>query len=168
MRANDERPGDLLSSGTAPVPNHSNGPLTMQVSTTPQCYRWREDFGLALLLRLSARLPIFFNVASRDRNSLGLASAKTFLISAACLRKIGAINSLPFAVSETTRTRRSSGLSIRLTRPLSTRRSTAVLIDPGVRLTFGPIVFTGKGPLFRSTSSTRKSVSSIPVSSSPA
>src|SRR5271169_7149708 len=115
----------------------------MQVSTTRLCHRWREDVGLALLLRLSARLPIFFNVASRDRNSLGLASAKTFLISAACLRKIGAINSLPFAVSETTRTRRSSGLSIRLTRPLSTRRSTAVLIDPGVRLTFGPIVFTG-------------------------
>jgi hypothetical protein len=35
--------------------------------------------------------------------------------------------SLPFGVSDTTRTRRSSGLSTRLTRPLSTRRSTAVL-----------------------------------------
>ncbi len=43
----------------------------------------------------------------------------------------------------------------------------ATLIEPGVRYTFGPIVFTGKGPLFRSASSIRKSVSSIPVSSSP-
>jgi hypothetical protein len=34
--------------------------------------------------------------------------------------------------------------------------------------TFGPIVFTGKGPLLRSASSIRKSLSSIPVSSSPA
>jgi hypothetical protein len=76
-------------------------------------------------------LPIFFRAVSRARNSFGLASAKTFLISAACLRKIGAINSLPFGVSDTIRTRRSSGLSTRLTRPLSTRRSTAVLIEPG-------------------------------------
>ena len=58
--------------------------------------------------------------------------------------------------------------STRLTRPLSTRRSTATLIEPGVRYTFGPIVFTGKGPLFKRASSMRKSVSSIPVSSSPA
>ena len=99
---------------------------------------------MALLLKLSALLPIFLSVASRARNSLGLASAKTFLISAACLRKIGAISSLPFGVSETTRTRRSSGLSTRLAKSLSTRRSTAVLIDPGVRFTFGSIVFTGK------------------------
>jgi hypothetical protein len=127
-----------------------------------------DNFGLTPVPRLSARLPILFNVASKARNSFRLASANNFLISAACLRKIGAINSLPFAVSDTTRTRRSSGLSIRLTRPLSTRRSTAVLIEPGVRWTFGPIVFTGKGPLLRSTSSIRKSVSSIPVSSSPA
>src|SRR5882724_12877794 len=58
------------------------------------------------LPRLSARLPIFFNVVSKARNSFGLASAKTFLISAACLRKIGAINLLPFGVSDTMRTRR--------------------------------------------------------------
>src|ERR1700752_1500480 len=132
------------------------------------CHRWLNHFGLTPVPRLSARFPIFFNVVSRACNSFGLASAKTFLISAACLRKIGAINRLPFGVSDTTRTRRSSGLSTRLTRPLSTRRSTAVLIEPGVRYTFGPIVFTGKGPLLRSASSIRKSVSSIPVSSSPA
>src|SRR6476661_4474750 len=136
--------------------------------TTRLSHRWLKHFGLAPVPRLSARLPIFFNVVSRARNSFGLASAKTFLISAACLRKIGAINSLPFGVSDTTRTRRSSGLSTRLTRPLSTRRSTAVLIEPGVRYTFGPIVFTGKGPLFKRASRIRKSVSSIPVSSSPA
>jgi hypothetical protein len=144
-----------------------NGPLTMSFSTR-LCHRRRKDVVLASLAKFPARLPIFFNVASSARNSFGLVSAKTVLISAACLRKIGAIKSLPLVVSETTRTRRSSGLSIRLTRPLSTRRSTAVLIDPGVRLTFGPIVFTGKGPLFRSASSIRKSVSSIPVSASPA
>jgi len=118
--------------------------------------------------RLSARFPIFFKVVSRARNSFGLASAKTFLISAACFRKIGPINSLPLGVSDTIRTRRSSELSTRLTRPLSCRRSMATLIEPGVRYTFGPIVFTGKGPLLRSASSIRKSVSSIPVSSSPA
>ena len=38
----------------------------------------------------------------------------------------------------------------------------ATLIEPGVRYTFGPMVFTGKGPLFKTASSMRKSVSSIP------
>ena len=32
----------------------------------------------------------------------------------------------------------------------------ATLIEPGVRYTFGPIVFTGKGPLLSSASSIRK------------
>src|SRR5437667_149140 len=74
----------------------------------------------------------------------------------------------PRGVKATMRTRRSWEHSARLTKPLETSRSTATLIDPGVRLTFGPIVFTGKGPLFRRYSSIRKSVSSSPVSSSPA
>src|SRR5882672_8040691 len=43
------------------------------------------------------------------------------------LRKTGTINSLPFALSDTMRTRRSSGLSTRLTKPLSNRRLTATL-----------------------------------------
>ncbi len=136
--------------------------------TTSLCESWLQDLRLIPVPRLSARFPIFFNIVSRVRNSFGLASAKTFLISAACLRKIGAINSLPFGVSDTIRTRRSSALSTRLTRPLSNRRSMATLIEPGVRYTFGPIIFTGKGPLFKRASSIRKSVSSIPVSSSPA
>jgi hypothetical protein len=105
--------------------------------TTPLCRRWLKHFGLTPVPRLSARFPIFFSVVSTARNSFGLASAKTFLISAACLRKIGAISSLPFGVSDTIRTRRSSGLSTRITNPLSTRRSTAVLIEPGVRV-IGP------------------------------
>src|SRR5712671_487924 len=142
--------------------------ISIDRRTTPLCQRWLKHFGLTPVPRLSARFPIFFSIVSRLRTSFGLASAKTFLISAACLRKTGAINSLPFGVSDTTRTRRSSGLSTRLTRPLSNSRSTATLIDPGVRFTFGPIVFTGKGPLFRRASSIRKSVSSSPVSSSPA
>src|SRR6202165_5973933 len=141
--------------------------ISIDRRTTPLCHRWLKHFGLTPVPRLSARFPIFFNVVSRACNSFGFASAKTFLISAACLRKIGAINSLPFGVSDTIRTRRSSGLSTRLTNPLSRRRSTAVLIEPGVRNTFGPIVFTGKGPLFKRASRIRKSVSSIPVSSSP-
>src|SRR5713226_569853 len=111
--------------------------ISIDRRTTPLSHRWRKHFGLTPVPRLSARFPIFFNVVSKARNSFGLASAKTLLISAACLRNIGAINSLPFAVSDTTRTRRSSGLSTRLTRPLSNRRSMATLIDPGVRWTFG-------------------------------
>src|SRR5712692_3889851 len=142
--------------------------ISIDRRTTPLCQCWFKHLGLTPVPRLSARFPIFFNAVSRARNSFGLASAKTFPISAACFRKIGVINLLPFAVSDTTRTRRSSGLSTRLTKPLSTRRSTATLIEPGVRYTFGPIVFTGKGPLFKRASSMRKSVSSIPVSSSPA
>jgi hypothetical protein len=136
--------------------------------STPLCESWLQDLGLIPFPKLWARFPIFFSIVSRVRNSFGLESPKTFLISAACLRKIGAINSLPFGVSDTIRTRRSSGLSTRPTKPLPTRRSTAVLIEPGVRCTFGPIVFTGKGPLLRRASSIRKSVSSIPVSSRPA
>src|SRR5580692_5748 len=85
--------------------------------TTPVGHRWLKHFGLTPVPRFSARFPIFFNVASRARNSFGLASAKTFLISAACLRKIGAINFLPFVVNDTTRTRRSSELSTRRERP---------------------------------------------------
>src|SRR5260221_8208780 len=126
--------------------------ISIDRRTTPLCQRWLKDFGLTPVPRLSARFPIFFNVVSRARNSFGFASAKTFLISAACLRKIGAINLLPFGVSDTMRTRRSLGLSTRPTKPLSTRRSTAVLIEPGVRCTFGPMVFTGKGPLLQSAS----------------
>src|SRR4029077_18651274 len=102
--------------------------ISIDRRTRPLSHRWLKHFGLTPVPRLSARLPIFFNVVSRARNSFELAAAKTFLISAACLRKIGAINLLPFGVSDTIRTRRSSGLPTRLTRPLSNRRSMAILI----------------------------------------
>jgi hypothetical protein len=66
------------------------------------------------------------------------------------------------------RTRRSLVLSTRVTKSLEKRRSTATLIEPGVRSTIGPIVLTGIGPLCTRTSSTRKSESPSPVSSIPA
>lgn len=43
-------------------------------------------------------------------------------------------------VRATIRTRRSSVLSTRVTKPFAKRRSTAILIEPGVRWTIGPIV----------------------------
>ena len=45
---------------------------------------------------------------------------------------------------------------------------TAILIEPGVRSTIGPIVLTGKGPLCSRSSSTPKSERPSPVSSMPA
>src|SRR5881398_2646170 len=59
--------------------------ISIDGRATPLCHRSRKHFGLAPVPRLSARFPIFFNVVSRARNSFGLAPAKTFLISAACL-----------------------------------------------------------------------------------
>src|SRR5262249_38497992 len=49
-----------------------------------------------------------------------------------------------FTSLKTIRTRRSSVLSTRLTKPFSTRRSTAILNEPGVRSTIGPIVFPSR------------------------
>jgi len=60
--------------------------ISIHRRTTPLGHRWLKHFGLTPVPRLSARFPIFFNVVSRARISFGLASAKTFLISAACLR----------------------------------------------------------------------------------
>ena len=50
-------------------------------------------------------------------------------------------------VKATTRTRRSSEDSVRLTKPLARSRSTATLIDPGVRLTFRTDHVDGQRPL---------------------
>jgi hypothetical protein len=63
----------------------------------------------------------------------------------------------PDAVKWTTRARRSVASGRRSTKPRSSSRSTATLIEPLVRLTFSPIVFTGVGPLCSTTSSTPKS-----------
>src|SRR6266568_1134938 len=116
----------------------------------------------------AARLPTFLSAVSRPRSSSGLSSENTLFICPECFRKAEAMRSLPREVRVTIRTRRSSALSTRLTRPFATRRSTAVLIEPGVRLTIGPIVLTGKGPLCSRSSSTPKSERPSPVSSIPA
>src|ERR1700686_1171807 len=115
----------------------------------------------------AARLPTFLSACSKARSSSGLSSENTPFICPACFRKAGTMRSLPRGVRATIRTRRSSALSTRLTRPFATRRSTAILIEPGVRSTIGPIVLTGKGPLCSRISSTPKSDRPSPVSSIP-
>jgi hypothetical protein len=116
----------------------------------------------------TARMPTFLSNTSRPRISSGLSSENTFFICPECFRKAETMRSLPCGVRATIRTRRSSALSARLTKPFATRRSTATLIEPGVRSTMGPIVLTGKGPLCSSSSSTPKSERPKPVSSIPA
>jgi putative DNA primase/helicase len=137
-----------------------------------------EDFSGAMQDRLqivefkrvsaAARLPTFLIFTSRPRSSSGLSSDNTLFICPECFQKAETMRSLPRGVRATIRTRRSSTLSTRLTRPFATRRSTAVLIEPGVRSTIGPIVLTGKGPLRSRSSSTPKSERPSPVSSIPA
>jgi len=46
----------------------------------PISERQLQDLGFIPVLRLSARLPIFFSIVSRLRNSFGLVSAKTFVV----------------------------------------------------------------------------------------
>ncbi len=140
---------------------------------SPGCHQsnaYTDNSRAAQLSSISAaaRLPIFFSAASRPRSSSGLSSENTLFICRECFRKAEAIRSLPRGVRATIRTRRSSVLSTRLTNPFATRRSTAMLIEPGVRSTIGPSVLTGKGPLWSRTSSTPKSESPSPVSSIPA
>src|SRR5271170_490303 len=105
-RAEGETCGRVGNSGCETVDSnlhlrhfYSTTFFSIDRSTTPLSHLWRKHFGLTPVPRLSARFPIFFNVVSKALSSFGLASANTLLISAACLRKIGAINSLPFGVS---------------------------------------------------------------------
>src|SRR5438552_14325933 len=51
---------------------------------------------------------------------------------------MGRMRAFPLSVRATGRIRRSSWFSSRLTKPLLKSRSTAVLINPGVRNTLGP------------------------------
>jgi hypothetical protein len=69
-------------------------------------------------------------------------------------------------VRATIRTRRSSPLSTRVTRAFATRRSTAMLIEPG-QIDDRAIVLTGKGPLC-SRLPARRNREAGPVSSRPA
>src|SRR5580698_6703540 len=94
-RAECETCGRVGNSGCETVDSNLHlGPfsrttfISIHQGTTPLCHLWLKHFGLTPVPRLSARFPIFFNVVSRARNSFGLASAKTFLISASCLRKV--------------------------------------------------------------------------------
>ena len=131
---------------------------------------YADSHGAAQLssINAAARLPTFLSLTSRPRSSSGLSSENTLFICPECFRKAETMRFLPRGVRATIRTRRSSALSTRLTRPFAARRSTAILIEPGVRSTIGPIVLTGNGPLCSRTSSTAKSERPSPVSSIPA
>src|ERR1700676_1747671 len=126
--------------------------------------------GAAQLSSISAaaRLPSFLSATSRERSSSALSSDNTLFICPECFLKAGTMRSFPRGVRAMIRPRRSSALSTRVTKPFAKRRSTAILIEPGVKSTIGPIVLTGKGPLFSRTSSTPKSDRPSPVSSIPA
>src|SRR5712691_3077744 len=78
-------------------------------------------------MSVAARLPTFLSAISRPRSSSELSSENTLLICPECFRKAEAMRSLPRGARATIRTRRSSALSTRLTRPFATRRSTAIL-----------------------------------------
>ena len=132
---------------------------------------WERQLHAAVQLSsiiAAARLPTFLSALSRPRISSGLSSENTLFICSECFRKAAAMRSLPRGVRATIRTRLSSALSTRLTRSFATRRSTAILIEPGVRSTIGPIVLTGNGPLCNRISSTPKSERPRPVPSIPA
>ena len=78
---------------------------------SPHC----RDVRFSRLWRASARLPIFFSVASNALSSPGPSSEKIAFIVAACSRNRPVISRLPFGVSATVLTRRSSGHSILVT-----------------------------------------------------
>jgi len=124
------------------------------------CHRWLTLW-IDPVPRLSARFPIFFNVVSRARQLFRARIAKTFLISAACCEN-RRDQFFAFGVSDTIRTRRSSGLSTRLPGPFRRGGQTATLTSRG-KVHLRPIaIHTGKGPLFRRASSIRKSYRRFP------
>jgi hypothetical protein len=61
----------------------SRPPYPYMLYVRPVSERQLQDLGFIPVPRLSARLPIFFSIVSRLRNSFGLASAMTFAISPA-------------------------------------------------------------------------------------
>src|SRR5437870_4487030 len=67
-----------------------------------------------------------------SRSFSGFNLENTLFICPECFRKAETMSSLPRGVRATVRTRRSSALSTRLTSPFATRRSTAILIEPGL------------------------------------
>lgn len=139
----------------------------------PSTIRWKRSSGLArsrstLLHQRGRALADFFELHFKATKAPpGLSSENTLFICPECFRKAETMRSLPCEVRATIRMRRSSAVSTRLTRPFATSRSTAILIEPGVRSTIGPIVLTGKGPLCNKTSNTAKSERPSPVSPIP-
>ena len=67
----------------------------------------------------AARLPTLLSFTLKPRSSSGLSSENTFFICPECFRKAETMRSLPRGVRATIRTRRSSALSTRLTRPFA-------------------------------------------------
>ncbi len=105
--------------------------MTRQMTIPSGCLEeGTHRFRSSLRPSASARRPTCFKLFSSRCRSSGETSANTLRMAAACFRKIGTISCLPFAVSATRRTRRSSALSKRLTSPFRCKRSTATLIDP--------------------------------------
>src|SRR6185437_11391085 len=111
----------------------------------------------------AAALPKAFSPRAICRRSFGLSTSARRSIWRACVANTCSISRRPDAVRSTTRTRRSSELLVRVTSPRFSRRSTATEIEPGVRKTLGPIVFTGIGPLCSSASRIRNSDSPRPL-----
>ena len=114
--------------------------------------RFRRLFLLSDLLQFFGQtaIPLVFQRALTAVRVVAVPDAKvlqTLSPSSRRARKIGVMTDFPRGVKATMRTLRSCEDSARLTKPLATSRSTATLIDPGVRLTFGPITLTGSGPL---------------------
>jgi hypothetical protein len=109
------------------------------------------EFSVFYLRVSAACFPIFFKSRSNVSRSFFERTLTAVSMATACSRNPRVISVRPFAVSSTWRTRRSSARSVRETSPFLTSRSTATLMDPGVSQNFGPTVFTGSGPLCRST-----------------
>src|SRR6266404_3819105 len=139
------RPRESSSAPTGPGGLCGPAPSATGRRKAAESVNWHRVVQLSSMT-VAARLPTFFSATSRPRSSSELSSENTFFICPECFRKAETMRSLPRGVRATIRTRRSSALSTRLTRPFATRRSTAILIEPGVRSTTGPIVLTGKGP----------------------
>src|ERR1700689_2296640 len=154
----------LLVRSPRPTENNSSADAAVDASALARVYKTQPLCSISA----AARLPTLLSASSKPRSSSRLSSENTLFICPECFRKAESMRALPGGVRAPIRTRRSSLLSTRLTKPFAKRRSTAILIEPGVRSTIGPIVLTGKGPLCSRTSSTPKSERPSPVSSIPA
>ena len=107
--------------------------------------------------RAAAHIPTFLSNRTSSARSPDLNTAMVSSRSSACFWKARSIKCRPVLVSRTILLRRSFGLDVLRISFLDSRRSTAAVIEPLVSRTFRPMIFTGCGPLCRSTSNTAKS-----------